>query len=62
VTIVDPHVKRDSGYYMHAEAEKLGHYVKNKDNGDFEGWATPAGPLPAARCPGGRRGLASRAA
>lgn len=37
VTIVDPHVKRDPGYYMHSEAEKLGHYVKNKDNGDFDG-------------------------
>ncbi len=38
VTIVDPHVKRDPGYYMHSEAEKLGHYVKNKDNNDFDGW------------------------
>lgn len=37
VTIVDPHVKRDSGYYIFSEAEKQGHYVKNKYNSDFDG-------------------------
>lgn len=41
VTIVDPHVKRDHGYSMFSEAEKLGYYVKNKDTQDFDGWCWP---------------------
>ncbi len=38
VCIVDPHVKRDSSYYIFSEAEKAGHYVKNKNGNDFDGW------------------------
>jgi len=41
VTIVDPHVKRDEGYYVHKEAQELKHYVKNKDGADFDGWCWP---------------------
>lgn len=41
VTIVDPHIKRDSGYAVHSEAERLDYYVKKKDGGDFEGWCWP---------------------
>mmetsp|Transcript_37728 Transcript_37728/g.84060 ORF Transcript_37728/g.84060 Transcript_37728/m.84060 type:complete len:895 (-) Transcript_37728:499-3183(-) len=41
VTIVDPHVKRDPSYYIFSEAEKAGHYVKNKGGGDFDGWCWP---------------------
>ncbi|CAD7696507.1 unnamed protein product [Ostreobium quekettii] len=41
VTIVDPHMKRDSGYSVHKEAERLGHYVKNKDGNDYDGWCWP---------------------
>ncbi|KXZ56930.1 hypothetical protein GPECTOR_1g839 [Gonium pectorale] len=41
VTIVDPHVKRDHSYYIFAEAEQQGHYVKNKNNNDFDGWCWP---------------------
>ncbi|GMH33907.1 hypothetical protein BSKO_01741 [Bryopsis sp. KO-2023] len=41
VTIVDPHMKRDSTYHLHKEAERLGYYVKTKDNKDFEGWCWP---------------------
>lgn len=37
VTIVDPHVKRDSSYYIFSEAESAGHYVKNKHGSDFDG-------------------------
>ena len=37
VTIVDPHIKRDSSYKVHVGArDKL--YVTNKDGGDYEGW------------------------
>lgn len=41
VTIVDPHVKRDSTYTTHSEAERLKYYVKNRDNQDFDGWCWP---------------------
>ena len=37
VTIIDPHIKRDPGYYVYTEAEKGGYFVKNKDGGDYEG-------------------------
>ena len=42
VTIVDPHVKRDNGYYIHKEATAKGLYIKDKDgNNDFDGWCWP---------------------
>jgi len=41
VTIVDPHIKRDHNYHVHQEAQRLGHYVKNKGGSDFEGWCWP---------------------
>jgi len=41
VTIVDPHIKRDPGYPVHAEAAGKGLYIKNKEGGDFNGWCWP---------------------
>eukprot|EP01035_Chromulina_nebulosa_P018695 gene18695-24452_t len=41
VTIVDPHVKRDSNYYVHRIATEKGYYIKNKDGSDFNGWCWP---------------------
>lgn len=41
ITIIDPHIKRESGYHIHSEATDRGYYVKNKDGGDFEGWCWP---------------------
>ncbi len=41
VTIVDPHIKKDSGYWVHTELQSLGLYVKNKDGNDYEGWCWP---------------------
>lgn len=42
VTIVDPHVKRDDGYYIHREATAKSLYVKDKDGKkDFDGWCWP---------------------
>lgn len=38
VVIVDPHIKRDSGYRVFKEAEEKGLYVKNKEGADFDGW------------------------
>mmetsp|Transcript_27755 Transcript_27755/g.70759 ORF Transcript_27755/g.70759 Transcript_27755/m.70759 type:complete len:905 (-) Transcript_27755:229-2943(-) len=41
VTIVDPHVKRDHGYYVFSQAEQAKHFVRNKNGGDFDGWCWP---------------------
>eukprot|EP01043_Picozoa_sp_COSAG02_P017594 COSAG02_NODE_800_length_17049_cov_14.510737_12_plen_980_part_00 len=41
VTIVDPHIKIDSGYHVHKEASAKGYYIKNKDGNDFDGWCWP---------------------
>ncbi|KAL3919077.1 MAG: hypothetical protein SGARI_007292, partial [Bacillariaceae sp.] len=42
VTIVDPHVKRDDGYYIHKEATSNGLYIKDREGEkDFDGWCWP---------------------
>ena len=41
VTIVDPHIKKDNGYWVHKDCTDLGLYVKNKDGNDYEGWCWP---------------------
>eukprot|EP01133_Synstelium_polycarpum_P009816 gene9816-11466_t len=41
VVIIDPHIKRDSNYYIHSEATSKGLYVKNKLGNDYEGWCWP---------------------
>ncbi|KAI5743404.1 hypothetical protein M8J77_017801 [Diaphorina citri] len=41
VVIIDPHIKRDNGYFLHDDATEKGYYVKNKDGNDFEGWCWP---------------------
>ena len=41
VTIVDPHIKKDNGYWVHKDLTDLGLYVKTKDGGDYEGWCWP---------------------
>lgn len=41
VTIVDPHIKVDSGYKIHSEIRSKNFYVKNKDGADYEGWCWP---------------------
>jgi alpha 1,3-glucosidase len=39
VTIIDPHLKRDSSYYIHSEATAKGLYVKAKEGvEDYDGW------------------------
>eukprot|EP00611_Tribonema_gayanum_P025598 TRINITY_DN586_c0_g1_i2.p1 TRINITY_DN586_c0_g1~~TRINITY_DN586_c0_g1_i2.p1 ORF type:complete len:713 (-),score=185.56 TRINITY_DN586_c0_g1_i2:580-2718(-) len=38
VTIVDPHIKRDDGFYIHKKATALGHYIKDHTGKDFDGW------------------------
>lgn len=42
VTIVDPHIKRDTAYYIHKEATAKGLYIKTKTgSADFDGWCWP---------------------
>jgi len=42
VTIVDPHIKRDSSYYVHNELTSKSLYIKKPDGKtDFEGWCWP---------------------
>ena len=37
VTIVDPHIKKDTNYYIYKEAQDKGLYVLNKDKQEFDG-------------------------
>ncbi|XP_059481190.1 neutral alpha-glucosidase AB [Neocloeon triangulifer] len=41
VVIIDPHIKREGGYFVHEDATSNGYYVKNKDGNDYEGWCWP---------------------
>ena len=42
VTIIDPHIKRDSNYRIHQEADSQGLYVKKADKSSvYEGWCWP---------------------
>ncbi|KAL9644012.1 hypothetical protein ABK040_005480 [Willaertia magna] len=42
VTISDPHIKRESGYFVHDEATRNGYYVKNSEGtADYEGHCWP---------------------
>lgn len=41
VAIIDPHIKRDGGYFLHNDAEANSYYVKNKDGNTYEGWCWP---------------------
>lgn len=41
VTIVDPHLKRDAQFNLHATAQKGGHYIKNRNGDEYDGWCWP---------------------
>lgn len=41
VTIVDPHIKRDSGYSVFEEALAKGLFVRDKSGAVFDGWCWP---------------------
>ncbi|PAN50860.1 hypothetical protein PAHAL_9G552500 [Panicum hallii] len=41
VTIVDPHIKRDSSFHLHQEATEKGYYVKDANGNDYDGWCWP---------------------
>lgn len=37
VIIIDPHIKREGGYFVHEDALANGYYVQNKDRKVYEG-------------------------
>lgn len=41
VTLVDPHIKRESNYFIDKEASDNDYYVKAKDNNVYQGWCWP---------------------
>ncbi|KAM3968802.1 neutral alpha-glucosidase AB-like isoform 2-T2 [Aphomia sociella] len=41
VVIIDPHIKREPGYFLHEDATENGYYVKDKDGKDYDGWCWP---------------------
>ncbi|OXA60099.1 neutral alpha-glucosidase AB isoform X3 [Folsomia candida] len=41
VTIIDPHIKRDGGYFLHEDALANDLYVKDKNGKVYEGWCWP---------------------
>ncbi|KAF8950735.1 hypothetical protein BGZ52_001596, partial [Haplosporangium bisporale] len=42
VTIIDPHIKMDSGYHVSQQGADLDVYIKNKDGtSNFDGWCWP---------------------
>ena len=38
---MDPHIKKDTSYWVHNDCTSKGLYVKNKDGNDYEGWCWP---------------------
>ncbi|XP_074037232.1 neutral alpha-glucosidase AB [Leptinotarsa decemlineata] len=41
VVIIDPHIKRESGYFLHEDALANDYYVKTKEGNVYEGWCWP---------------------
>lgn len=51
VTIIDPHIKRDPGYYIYQEAEQNHYFVRDKDGKDFDGCGCRPSLHPCCRQP-----------
>ncbi|XP_072933966.1 neutral alpha-glucosidase AB [Epargyreus clarus] len=41
VIIIDPHIKREAGYFVHEDATAMDLYVKDKTGKIYEGWCWP---------------------
>jgi len=48
VTITDPHIKKDDGYQIYADAKARGYFVKSKDGLDYEGSCWPGRNSPSS--------------
>jgi len=45
ITIIDPHLKRDSNYPVFNEAQQNNYMIKNRDNQDYEGHCWPGASM-----------------
>ena len=45
ITIIDPHLKKDSNYPTYNEAVENNYFIKNKDGNDYEGWCWPGASM-----------------
>ncbi|ESO08740.1 hypothetical protein HELRODRAFT_74366 [Helobdella robusta] len=41
VTIVDPHTKREDGYFLYSDGKANSYFTKDRQGNDFEGWCWP---------------------
>lgn len=41
VAIIDPHIKREGGYFLHEQALLNNYYVNNAEGNVYEGWCWP---------------------
>ena len=41
VTIVDPHIKKDSNYRVYKQGKDLDYFVKDSNGNEYEGWCWP---------------------
>lgn len=37
ITIIDPHIKKDSGYHIYQEGTQNGYFIKNNKDEDYDG-------------------------
>lgn len=45
ITIIDPHLKKESNYPTYNEAVENNYFIKTKDNADYEGWCWPGASM-----------------
>jgi len=45
ITIIDPHLKKDSNYPTYNEAVENNYFIKNKEGNDYEGWCWPGASM-----------------
>ncbi|RWS29559.1 neutral alpha-glucosidase AB-like isoform X1, partial [Leptotrombidium deliense] len=45
ITIIDPHLKKDSDYAIYNEAVQNNYLVKTKEGNDYEGWCWPGASM-----------------
>lgn len=41
ITIIDPHIKKDTGYHVYTDGSKNGYFTKDSKDEEFEGWCWP---------------------
>ena len=41
VNTIDPHLKKDDEYRVYKEAKDAGHFIKDRNDNDYDGWCWP---------------------